>query len=298
MREVTAPADDERTDRPRSYLPAALIVAGSTAFVTVIIVSTGRLSPAWLLYLIPVVIASLVADVPGGVLATALAAVALVLTAPGDAIAERWAELLTGLAVFLLCGAVVGVQAHRQRMHAHALERVSTHDPLTGLHKAESFGARLAEELRRADRYSTSVGLIAVRVEDIEAFSRTFGRYKADLMLEHLADVIRLGVRDTDIVGRTGPETFAVIIPHADAEAIRSTAARVAESCASAEFEGDALEPVTRCATSVAAVGYPADANDAAALLNAVADRLDAAAPHAGAPAATPSGRAAEGAAT
>jgi diguanylate cyclase (GGDEF)-like protein len=275
MREVTAAADDTRVLHRRSRLLSAILVAGTTAFVAVLILSTGNLSPAWLLYLIPVILASLLAEVPGGIMAAAFAAASIVLVAPRDALAAQWPELATGLTIFVLCGIVVGVQAKRRRAHTQALEAVSTRDTLTGVRKPESFHARMGEEMRRSDRYGTDVGLVVARVKDMDTFARTFGRYKADLMLVHLADVMRLSVRDTDIVGRIGPETFAVTIPHGDAESTRRVADRIAQTSREAQFEGDALEPVTTCDVAVASGSYPADAGDTETLLGMVIGRLN-----------------------
>ncbi|MDO8880376.1 MAG: diguanylate cyclase [Coriobacteriia bacterium] len=274
MREVTPADDDARTSHRKPTLLSALLVAGGIAFVSVLILSTGRLSPAWILYLLPVILASLLADVPGGIVAAALSAMAVVLVASPSELSALWLELLTGLSAFVLCGIVVGIQARRQRTHAQALERVSTRDPVTGVRKAESFYARLNEEMRRSDRYGSDVGVVLARVEDIDEFSRTFGRYKTDLMLEHLADIMRLSARDTDIMGRVGPETFALAIPHADPAAAETVARRVAAASAAAEFEGDALEPATHCRVSVTSVSYPADAGDVPGLLSTASTRL------------------------
>lgn len=275
MREVTAAADDTRTAHRTPGLVGALLVVGATAFVAVLILSTGRLSPAWVLYLVPIVIGALVGDVPGGLIAAAIAGGSLALVAPAGTITESWPELTTGLAVFVLSAVVVGAQASRQRHHAEALERVSTLDPLTGVRKAESFKARLAEEVRRSDRYGTDLGVVLVKVQDMETFTRTFGRYKADLMLEHLADIIRLAGRDTDVLGRIGPESFAVALPNADTDAAAVAAKRISDTVHAAEFEGDALEPVTTCRVKVASASYPADAGTAQALLTLLTERLE-----------------------
>lgn len=275
MREVTAAADDARTSHRRLALPSALLVAGTIAFISVLILSTGQLSPAWLLYLLPVILASLLADVPGGIVTAALSAATIVLVAPPEELAIRWPELVTGLSVFVLCAIVVGMQARHQRNHALALERVSTRDPVTGVRKAGAFHARLDEELRRSDRYGADVGVILAKVEEVDTFALTFGRYKTDLMLEHLANILRLSARDTDIVGRVGSETFALAIPHADAEASERVARRIAEATAAAEFEGDALEPVTCCRVSVASASYPTDAGDVSSLLSVASKRLN-----------------------
>ena len=55
---------------------------------------------------------------------------------------------------------------------------------------------------------------------------------KTESMLQHLCDVIRLTVRATDTVGRLDPTTFAVVLPHADAERATAVAERLTTSLA------------------------------------------------------------------
>ncbi len=274
MREVLGAVDEPRVVRPTVSLWHVIVVAAAAGFVTLLIMSSGHLSPAWLLYLAPITLAALVADVPGGIVVTALCAGAAVLVAPPDTLAAQWPELATGLGVFLGCAVVVGAQAHRQKSHTEALERVSTLDPLTGVRKAVAFQDRLSEEMRRSDRYGTDVGVVVARVEDVENFTRTFGRYKTDLLFKHLADVMRLEVRDTDSIGRMDHALFALILPHSDAANTAAVAARVAEMVAATDFEGDALEPVTSCRIAVASSSYPEDAGDAQTLMTVLASRL------------------------
>ncbi|MBF4510281.1 MAG: diguanylate cyclase [Aeromicrobium sp.] len=274
MREVNATADDTRAPHRTPALVHALVVAGTIGFVAVLILSTGRVSPAWMLYLAPIILASLFHDVPGGIVTAAACAASLIIITPTEALEARWPELAVGFAVFIASGIVVGTQAHRQRRHAEALERVSTRDPLTGVRKSEPLITRLAEEMRRSDRYDTEVGLVAVQVEDIAEFTRTFGRYKTDLLLQHLAEIIQLEVRDTDIVGRVGQESFAVVMPHAGPADAASIAERVEAAACAAEFEGDALEPVAHCRVTSASVSYPQDAGSARDLLDLVRRRL------------------------
>lgn len=268
MYELTAGAEEGRVPQSRLTLSSILLVAAALAFVTALILFSGEPSPAWFLYLLPIIVGALAYDVPGGVVVTALSAGALFLVAPTTSLSERWPELAAGFAVFLICGIVVGVQARRQRTHSVALERASAVDALTGVLKTEHFVSALGDEVRRSDRYGHDLGLILLRVEGFDEFTRVFGHYKAEAMLQHLADIVRLSVRTTDTVGRLEPTMFAVAIPHAEPSAAAEVAQRLAATTRAAEFEGDALEPITACMTSAASVSYPADATSPTELLD------------------------------
>jgi diguanylate cyclase (GGDEF)-like protein len=274
MYEMTAGAEEERVPQSRFTLSSVLLVAAALAFVTALIVISGESSPAWFLYLLPIVIGALAYDIGGGVIVTALSAAAVFLAAPPTALSAGWPEFLAGFAVFLMCGVVIGWQAHRQRTHRVALERASALDALTGVLKAEDFVSELGGEVRRGDRYGHSVGLVLVHVEDFDEFARLFGHYKSESMLRHLCDVIRLTVRATDTIGRLEPATFAVALPHADAARAAAVAERLTTTTRAAEFEGDALEPITACVTTASSASYPADAVDQIELLQQVKSRL------------------------
>lgn len=274
MPEANAASGGEEGPQGESRLLSALLWLGALGFVTALIGFSGSASPAWLLYLVPITIAALSHDVLGGVIASLLSAAALALAAPDVVASDKLPELITGLVVFLGCGVVVGVQAHRQRDHARLLAQTSSLDPETDVLKATHLYSRLSEEIRRADRYGHPVGLIFVQIEGFDEFVRVFGRYKASLMLHHLADLLRLSVRNTDIVGRVDVPMFAVILLHGNADCCDTASARIHGVTSEAAYEGDALEPVTSCPTRVAYASYPDEASDQRELTSLAYARL------------------------
>ncbi|KUK49345.1 MAG: Diguanylate cyclase [Actinobacteria bacterium 66_15] len=277
--ETAAAADEGRNSQRAFNLPGVLFVAGTEAFLTALILFSGEPSPAWLFYLIPMTIGALAYGVAGSVATWAISAGMFVLVAPVQILRSDWPMFLTGFCVFLAGGLVTGVQAHRLRVHAAELESGSPLDPLTGVYRPEQFAVRLSAEIARADRYGHSTGLAIVRVVGFEDFTRVFGRYKADAMLEHLADVLRLSVRSTDTIGRLDATDFALVLPHARPDEAAAVAERITGVVAETGFDGDALEPVTACETVAASAAYPADAADYGALLDAARRRLPSADP-------------------
>ena len=267
-------ADSERAGQHESGLWSALLTLAAVGFVTALIGFSGSASPTWLLYLVPIILGALTHDVPGGVVASLLSAIAFTLIAP-QFVREELAGLVIGFAVFLACGVVVGVQAQRQRHHTRALERASNLDAETDVLKDAHLYARLSEEVRRADRYGHPVGLVIIHVEEFGEFVRVFGRYKAALMLHHMADVLRLSVRNTDIVGRVDETTFAVILLHGDVGRCRVAADRIRAVTLETTYEGDALEPVTSCPTTIAYASYPAEAANQRELVTLAHSRLE-----------------------
>lgn len=265
-----------RQGTPRSaefHLTSLLLIGASAGFAALLVGLTGNLDAFWPLYLLPILAAALAYHIAGAVLSSAVVLLLVVLTAPQPAF-ESIGRIAVGLAAAVVCGIVVGAQARRHAIHEHELEQASIRDEITGAFTPVYFGNRLAEEIRRCDRYSVGVGVVLAGVEDFEAFKSTFGHYKSELLLEHMASVINVSVRDTDIVARFGPEEFAVILPFADAKESQVAATRIKAGVDSAQFEGDALEPITSVGVVVAAVSYPSEANERSGLLQLLEDRL------------------------
>jgi two-component system, cell cycle response regulator len=99
-----------------------------------------------------------------------------------------------------------------------AVETMATTDQLTGVLNRQASLRRLALELERASRYDHP---IAVGLADIDHFKRvndTYGHGVGDLVLRHVAQLLRANLRSVDSIGRYGGEEFLVILPEADVD--------------------------------------------------------------------------------
>ncbi|MDZ4180834.1 MAG: GGDEF domain-containing protein [Coriobacteriia bacterium] len=262
--------------RPPSMHLAALVLVGITGtFVTALILMTGELLVLWPLYLIPIVIAALVYHVAGAVLAAAVASAILSLALYATGLdPAALPELAIGMGAFTVSGIVIGLQARRSHRHGDLLETASIFDPLTGLYKREYFDRRLTEEVRRAERYGLHCSVVLVQIECFEAFKEQFGHYKAAMLIEHLGEVVRVSVRDSDIIARYGPTSLVIALPVTDIGEAGTVAERLGSTVAETEFEGDVLEPATHCAVQTACATFPEDACDRDGLLRAAEVRL------------------------
>jgi diguanylate cyclase (GGDEF)-like protein len=271
-------SDPER--RSTSIHLAALVLVGLTGgFVTALIFFTGELLTLWPLYVVPIVIAAITYHVAGAILVSAICSALLTLMLYGMGLdTSVLPEIIVGMGAFAVSGIVIGFQAHRSHRHGYLLEEASILDPITGLYKREYFDKRVTEELRRSERYGLSCSVVLIEVECFDAFRDQFGHYKAELLLEHMADVLRVSVRDHDIIGRFDATAFAIALPFARTEAADAVAARVRAIIAETDFEGDVLEPVTHCTVRTAHATYPDDACERDGLLGIAEARLEEAA--------------------
>lgn len=94
------------------------------------------------------------------------------------------------------------------------LRDVSVKDQLTMLYNHNFFYSRIEEEFERAVRYEMPLSIIMMDIDNFKLVNDTYGHRMGDMVLKEISDVIRLGVRKTDVVARYGGEEFAVILPH------------------------------------------------------------------------------------
>jgi diguanylate cyclase (GGDEF)-like protein len=131
------------------------------------------------------------------------------LTKPLD-IVELQARLRSGERVLRLQEGLLAAQ--------EALQRRATHDDLTGLWNRGMILDRLAQELSRARREGTSVGVAMADLDHFKQINDTYGHAAGDDILRAVADALRGCVRGTDVVCRVGGEEFLVILPSQTAQ--------------------------------------------------------------------------------
>jgi diguanylate cyclase (GGDEF)-like protein len=117
-----------------------------------------------------------------------------------------------------------------------ALENVELHvqvsrqavtDELTGLANHGRFQGVLDSEMEQVRRYQYPVGLIMLDIDDFKSINDTYGHQQGDLVLKHVARIVRENSRDADSPARYGGEEMALVLPHTDLEGSHAIAERV-----------------------------------------------------------------------
>jgi diguanylate cyclase (GGDEF)-like protein len=131
-----------------------------------------------------------------------------------------------------LFGYLVGqaaVSIENANLH-EAVQHQAVTDELTGLFNVRHFHDSLENELERSRRFSSSVGLAMLDIDDFKQVNDTYGHQQGDLVLVEVARCLRSLSRDIDEPTRYGGEELAVILPQTDlsgaellAERMRST---------------------------------------------------------------------------
>jgi len=102
------------------------------------------------------------------------------------------------------------------------LEAISVTDELTGMYNRRYFFERLEEYLRAARRHRLPLSLMMIDIDLFKRVNDNYGHPAGDRVLRTIADLIRSGLRASDIPARYGGEEFVILLPYTDeAEASR-----------------------------------------------------------------------------
>jgi len=104
---------------------------------------------------------------------------------------------------------------------------LSMHDSLTGLYNRSYFEQEMS---RIEDGRSQSAGIVVCDIDGLKHVNDTQGHQAGDKILQASAQVIKESFRRADVVARIGGDEFAVIIPNADYNSVKSACSRTREA--------------------------------------------------------------------
>jgi len=119
---------------------------------------------------------------------------------------NSWAVVFVGLPLFVL---------HRSVL-VRQLEHAATTDGKTGLLNAGTWQSLAANEVDRARRHNTPLGLLMIDVDHFKSVNAGYSHLVGDQALRAIADVLRSSVRSYDLVGRFGGEEFVILLAGTD----------------------------------------------------------------------------------
>jgi diguanylate cyclase (GGDEF)-like protein len=177
---------------------------------------------------------------------------------------ERWRPEQLGLVRTAAgaLGAALGARIELQRLR-HQPGR----DAITGLPDAHAFHLRLTEEAGRARRHGLALAVVEIDLDHFAALNSRYGRATGDRALAEAALVLKLTLRESDVIARLGGDAFAVMLPEADGAMARRCADRLCRT-----LEEHRFARVGRLTASAGVAASPRDGIDPAQLMEG-ADR-------------------------
>jgi diguanylate cyclase (GGDEF)-like protein/putative nucleotidyltransferase with HDIG domain len=116
------------------------------------------------------------------------------------------------------------------------LETQAGADPLTGLMNHRAFRDRLVQEVARAQRHGRPLSVGVLDVDGFQSLNDQLGVEEADTVLSEIAQALRDGVRDEDVVARLAGDGFGVIFVESDPHEAYAAADRALTLVAGTSF--------------------------------------------------------------
>jgi diguanylate cyclase len=86
-------------------------------------------------------------------------------------------------------------------------------DPLTQLPNRYAYNERLSQEYTRWRRYRSPLSLAVCDIDHFKKVNDEKGHIAGDKVLQHVAEVLQQGIRESDFIARYGGEEFVVLMP-------------------------------------------------------------------------------------
>lgn len=110
-------------------------------------------------------------------------------------------------------------------------------DELTAAYNRRGFMV-VAEQLAAlARRNKSGIGIILIDIDHFKKINEEFGHHTGDRMLKQISEIIKSGLRASDVVGRYGGEEFVIFLPEVRHKGANLVAEKIRTAIAEANIE-------------------------------------------------------------
>jgi diguanylate cyclase (GGDEF)-like protein len=119
---------------------------------------------------------------------------------------------------------------------AESLEFMTHRDAVSGLHNRRWMTETFTDELTRASRDGVQVCLMLIDIDYFSRLNQALGRAAGDTLLKNTADLIRYGLRPTDLCARLSDDCFVALMPGVSIQVAGLIAERIRGQIAGRQF--------------------------------------------------------------
>ena len=113
------------------------------------------------------------------------------------------------------------------------LEKLARYDGLSGLLNRRSAEEIILTEWLRANRLNECSALLMIDIDHFKSINDRFGHDAGDLAIQHVAHLLKDGLRRIDTLSRFGGEEFVAVLPQIEPAAAKTLAERLLQEIAS-----------------------------------------------------------------
>ncbi|HNS31758.1 MAG TPA: sensor domain-containing diguanylate cyclase [bacterium] len=133
-------------------------------------------------------------------------------------------------------------------------------DSLTQLYNRRHFEQRLNTIIFDAEKQGKKVSLCIADVDFFKFYNDTNGHQAGDVVLKKIAEVLKQGVKGSDVVGRYGGEEFIIIFPDTDKNSAVRICNTIRKKIKDYKFHNEENQPQNDLTISFGVASYPDDA--------------------------------------
>lgn len=119
-----------------------------------------------------------------------------------------------------------------------SMQSISMTDPLTGIANRLHFSMVYEHAINVALREQLPLGIIFFDIDHFKRVNDTYGHLVGDKILKHIAQLVKLRLRKSDIFARWGGEEFIILLPDTSLEEASQVAEMLRTTIESQVFEG------------------------------------------------------------
>ncbi|MDA8138589.1 MAG: diguanylate cyclase [Desulfobacteraceae bacterium] len=180
-----------------------------------------------------------------------------------------WTEVNTRF-VKDAAGTIIGIvgmtrDITRRRQSEQELHYMAYHDALTGLYNRKAFIELLDNEIKYALRYQSGLAVLFFDLNKFKQANDTYGHEVGDRLLKAVAERLKVGVRETDLIARFGGDEFTIILRNPEEIFPDLVAKRIVESFAKPFHFGEVS--IGFVGVSIGIATFPKDGTTTAALM-------------------------------
>lgn len=153
------------------------------------------------------------------------------------------------------------------------LFELATIDSLSKLYVRRYFEKSIEEEIRKASRNNTKIGLMMIDIDNFQKCNENYGYFVGDQVIKEIAEQIKETIDDEALAARYAGEKFVVFIPEKDLDKTINAAEDIRNNIESMEIQvpiGDNL----KVTASIGVAVYPDNGESLEDLLKEIEESL------------------------